>query len=96
MTPLAIVGALALAHLAAALSPGPNTALVVAAATRSRRTALLTAVGFWPAGAFWSAAGFAGMGALFAAAPWLGLVLGLIGGVYLIHLGIKALLRSFQ
>ena len=96
MTPGHVLEILALAHLAAAVSPGPNTVLVVQNAIRSRSLGLLTALGFWPARAFWSAAGLAGVGGILSAAPGLAVALRLVCGGYLLWLGIKAILRSMR
>ena len=86
---------LALAHLFAVMSPGPNAALVIQTAARSRRDAFIVVAGLWPAGALYAIAGLAGLGAALAAAPWLTLALRIVCGVYLLWLGVKMFRVSF-
>jgi threonine efflux protein len=88
------LGLLALAHLFAVMSPGPNMALVIQTAARSRRNGFLVVAGLWPAGMIYALAGLAGLGALLAAAPWLTSLLRLVCAGYLIWLGVRMILSS--
>jgi threonine/homoserine/homoserine lactone efflux protein len=93
---ISILIALGLAHLAASMSPGPNTVLVIRHAAHSRRLGLITAAGFWPAGVIWSFAGLAGLGALIHAAPWIETALRLACSAYLLWIGIGMLRASLR
>lgn len=83
-----VLALLAAAHLAAAMSPGANTLLVLRAAGLGRREGLVAAAGFWPAGVLWSAAGLAGLGAVIAALPWIETALRVVCGLYLAWIGL--------
>lgn len=83
-------------QVAAVLSPGPNTMMVIQNAARDRRLGFLTAAGCWPAGAAWATVGLAGLGSVLAAAPGLSTTLHVVCGAYLVVLGLKAIHRSFQ
>lgn len=96
MSPGQTLGLLASVQVAAVLSPGPNTMLVVQNAARDRRLGFVTAAGCWPASAVWAAIGLAGLGSVLAAAPWLAATLHVVCGAYLVVLGLKAVLRSFR
>jgi threonine efflux protein len=85
---------LALAHLFAVMSPGPNTAIVLQTAARSRRDALIVVAGLWPAGLIYAIAGLAGLGALLAAAPWLTIVMRIACGCYLCWLGLRMFFKQ--
>jgi threonine/homoserine/homoserine lactone efflux protein len=80
---------LALAHIFAVISPGPNAALILQTAARDRRDALFVVAGLWPAGLIYAVAGLAGLGALLAAAPWLTLIMRIACGGYLCWLGAR-------
>ena len=90
------LGVLAVAHLFAVMAPGPNTALVLQTATRSRRDAFVILLGLWPAGFIYAVAGLAGLGALLAAAPWLSTAMQFVCAAYLLWLGAKMLRGSFR
>ncbi|MGH6994291.1 MAG: LysE family translocator, partial [Stellaceae bacterium] len=81
----------------AAIAPGPNF-LVTArlAIMRSRRDGLLAVAGIGIGTVFWGAAGCFGVQALFIAAPWLYLILKLLGAIYLIVMGARLLWHSRQ
>lgn len=89
-----ILGLLAAAHLAAAMSPGANMLLVLRAAGLGRREGLVAAAGFWPAGVLWSAAGLAGLGAVIATMPWIETALRVVCGLYLGWIGIGMIRAS--
>jgi threonine efflux protein len=80
----------------AVLSPGPNTMLVIQNAARDRRLGYVSAAGCWPASVLWVTLGLAGLGSVLAAAPWLTTTLHVVCGAYLVVLGLKAVIRSFE
>lgn len=86
--PLIITAWVALAT--AAISPGPNLVAVASRALGAgRKSALMVALGI-AFGAFgWSFLTAVGLGALFGAYPALLRILGVVGGLYLLWLGIK-------
>ena len=80
---------LALLWLIAAMTPGPNFFAVVHTAVEKGRTAAVAAVLGTVAGTVaWAFAGFFGLQALFCAFPSAATVIKLIGGAYLIWVGI--------
>ena len=93
---LHIMTLLATAHILTVMSPGPNQALVLATAARSRSEGLIVSAGFWPAGCLWAAMGLMGMGELMRAAPMIELALRLACGVYRTYLGLRMLRASFR
>jgi len=79
-----------IALASAALSPGPNLVAVASRALGAgRRAALTVALGLGLGAFLWSLLTAIGLGALFSAAPILLRALGIIGGAYLLWLGIK-------
>ena len=75
----------ALAHLLAAMSPGPSFVLSVRTATsEGLRPALALAAGFGLGAAAWAAAALLGLTILFEAAPWVLTALKVGGGAYLV------------
>lgn len=93
--PLHIMALLATAHIMTVMSPGPNQALVLATAARSRTEGLIVSAGFWPAGCLWASMGLMGMGELMRAAPMIELGLRIACGAYLIYLGLRMIRASF-
>jgi threonine/homoserine/homoserine lactone efflux protein len=80
---------------AAVVIPGPNFLLVTHGALNgSRRLALWSVLGLALGTVVWGAAGAAGIGVLFAAAPWLYVVLKVVGGLYLVWLGVRMVMSS--
>lgn len=80
----------------ACITPGPNTLLVMRyALTAPRAVAIAAAAGTITGTFFWGLAGWLGINALFQAAPFAYLALKIIGGLYLVWLGIK-LLRDLR
>lgn len=74
----------------ACITPGPNTLLVMRyALTAPRRVAVVAAAGTVTGTFFWGLAGWLGINALFQAAPFAYLALKLVGGLYLVWLGVK-------
>lgn len=77
------------------MMPGPNF-LAVAHATlaRSRRHGLWVVAGITVGTAIWATASLAGLGLLFRTAGWLYTAVKLLGGAYLIYLGLRMVLAS--
>ncbi len=76
----------------ACITPGPSTLLVMRyALTAPRKVAVVAAAGTITGTFFWGLAGWLGINALFQAAPFAYLALKVIGGMYLVYLGIKIL-----
>ncbi|MEL7395913.1 MAG: LysE family transporter [Pseudomonadota bacterium] len=91
---LPIIAAILFVDFLALISPGPNFVLTTSAAvSKSRRHAIWTASGIAMGSFAWASAAALGIASVFEALPLLGLVLKVLGIVYLIYLGIK-LLRS--
>ena len=84
MTPAAFLG-VALAHLLAAISPGPSFVLSVrTAAADGFRTAAFLALGFGIGATVWAAAALLGLAVLFQIAPPLFTGLKVAGGLFLV------------
>lgn len=82
---LAILGALGVG----VISPGPSFVLVARTAiAASRREGLAAAVGMGLGGAFFGSLALLGLTALLAHAGWLYLGIKLLGGAYLVYLGL--------
>ena len=74
----------------AAITPGPNTILVTRyCLTAPRHIAIAAAAGTITGTFCWGAAGWLGINVLFQAAPFAYLALKIIGGLYLIWLGLR-------
>jgi threonine/homoserine/homoserine lactone efflux protein len=81
----------------AAVTPGPNFVIAVqAAVARPRRHAMAVVAGICTGTLIWGTAGFFGVSALFALAPWLYLGLKIVGGAYLVYLGLRLIAASFR
>jgi threonine/homoserine/homoserine lactone efflux protein len=82
---LAILGALGIG----VISPGPSFVLVARTAiAASRREGVAAALGMGLGGAFFGTLALLGLAALLARAGWLYLAVKLLGGAYLVYLGI--------
>jgi threonine efflux protein len=82
--------AIFIVDLAAQASPGPSFLLVSRTAVRAGfRHGFANVAGLVVANMVWCAAAVGGLTALLALAPWLHRVLQLLGGAYLIYLGIS-------
>jgi threonine/homoserine/homoserine lactone efflux protein len=89
--------AVAALWLFAVITPGPAFLITARyAVTRSRQQALLALTGLLIGTSCWAVASFLGVTVLFAAAPWLFRTLKIVGGGYLIYLGIRMLLTRPQ
>lgn len=81
----------------AVVTPGPNFFLTVQTSLgRSRPAALRSVLGIACGTAIWGLCGFFGLNMLFQAAPWLFGTLKLLGGCYLIYLGLKLIRKNFD
>ena len=75
----------------AAASPGPNLLIVTRpSAGRSLGAGILTALGVATAATIWLSPAVLGLSFVFERFVWLYGVLKLLGGVYLLYLGVKA------
>lgn len=61
---------------------------------RSRRAALFAALGISAGTMIWALSGFLGINLLFKTAPWVYFFLKLLGGCYLVYLGLRLLTSS--
>lgn len=95
MSFLIVLGSITAVYLMAAASPGPNFLIVTrTSAGLSRRAGVLTALGVATTGAIWSGAAVLGLSFVFEQFVWLYGVLKLLGGAYLIYLGVKTWLGA--
>ena len=79
----------------AVITPGPNFFVTVKTAMgQSRRSALFAAAGTSTGTIIWGLSGFFGIALLFKTVPWIYLSLKLLGGAYLIFLGLKLILSK--
>ena len=79
----------------AVITPGPNFFITVKTAIgQDRRSALFVALGTSTGTILWGLSGFFGVALLFKTAPWIYLSLKLLGGTYLIFLGLKLIISS--
>ena len=80
----------------AVITPGPNFFVTIQTAIgQSRRSALFVVLGISTGTTIWGLSGYLGINFLFRTIPWIYIFLKLLGGAYLIHLGIK-LIRTNQ
>jgi RhtB (resistance to homoserine/threonine) family protein len=81
----------------AVITPGPNFFVTVKTAIgQSRRSALFSALGTSTGTILWGLSGFFGIALLFKTAPWIYLLLKLLGGGYLIYLGLKLIISNAE
>ena len=74
----------------AAITPGPNTLLIMRyALMASRRVTIVAAMGTITGTVCWGLAGWLGINVLFQAAPFAYLALKVVGGLYLVWLGLR-------
>jgi len=89
MTYLPLLLSLFAVDMLAAMSPGPNSVLVIQTAMRSPfRQAFAVVIGILAANLLWCLGVALGLSTLFRLAPWLYTALKILGGAYLIYLGI--------
>lgn len=83
--------------LIAVITPGPNFFITVRTAmAKSRKAGFYVVLGICCGAAVWGLAGFWGLTLLFTAAPGLYLGLKIIGGCYLIYLGLRLITASLK
>lgn len=79
------------AHVLVMISPGPNVLLVSqVAASQSRAAGLKVALGVATGGFAWACLALFGLGVIFEQVVWLYLALKLLGGAYLVFLGVRS------
>lgn len=83
--------------LIAVVTPGPNFFITVrTAVAQSRLAAFFVALGTSSGAIIWGLCGYFGIALLFQTAPWVYATLKLIGGAYLIYLGVRLILTNTQ
>ncbi len=79
----------------AVITPGPNFFITAQTTVKHSRSAgFLVALGACPGTIIWSLAGYFGITYLFIAAPWIYTTLKVVGGSYIIYLGIRLIINS--
>ena len=79
------------AHMIMMISPGPNVLLVSqVAASQSRAAGLQVAFGVVTAAVTWACLALFGLSVIFEQVVWLYFALKILGGAYLVYLGIKS------
>ncbi len=97
MNTAAVLATVASLWFVAAVTPGPNSVLLMRQAMiRPRREALACVAGIGLGTAIWGACGFFGVHALFLAAPVLYWVFRLCGGAYLVFYGLRLVWIGFR
>ncbi|GHO76549.1 threonine transporter [Ktedonobacter sp. SOSP1-85] len=80
--------------LVGAMSPGPDFATTVYYSTRSRREGIFVALGITSALSVWIIGSMAGLAVVLAQVSWLIHIIRLLGALYLIYLGVRAILHA--
>lgn len=97
MTLISILGLIAGIWFLAVTIPGPNFIVVSQhSVTGSRRSGLFIALGVSTAACVWATASLLGLKAVFDHANWLYETIKMIGGCYLVYIGIKIIIGSFR
>ena len=79
----------------AVITPGPTFFITAKTAIgQSRRSALFVVLGSTTGTIIWGLSGFFGIALLFKTAPWIYWSLKLLGGTYLIYLGLKLIISN--
>lgn len=90
MHELMFLASIAGLYLMLAISPGPNFLVItMAAVSQSRRHAICIALGVSTASVLWAALAAAGLGVVIAHFTWAHRLLQLVGGLYLLYIGVK-------
>jgi threonine efflux protein len=85
-----VLASVLVVHVVAMISPGPNVLLVTQTAmSRTRRAGVLAALGIAAGAAVWSSAALFGLSVVFTQFAWPQRALKVLGGIYLLYLGIK-------
>lgn len=85
-----------LIFVAACISPGPNTFLVISVALNHRRSALWVCLGLALGGFIWAFVSLLGVSELLIRFPQLVKLLALLGGSYLIWMGLKTITSMYR
>lgn len=80
--------------LVGAMSPGPDFATTVYYSARSRREGVFVALGITSALSVWIIGSMAGLEVLLAHVNWLVQIMRTLGALYLVYLGIRAILHA--
>src|SRR5262245_44738102 len=90
MSDWAVLGSVFAVHLLAMVSPGPNVLVVTqTAASDGRRAGAWAALGIAAGAGLMSSAALAGLSVVLKQFAWLHAALGLVGGAYLLYLGLR-------
>jgi len=93
----AALGAVSLIYAAGVVIPGPNfVAVAHKAVAATKAQALMLVAGIVVVNLFWAACAILGIGVVFAAFPWLALVIKVAGAGYLIWFGSRLIIASGQ
>ncbi len=86
-----LLAGIAAIHWAALISPGPNFLLITqVSSAESRRAGLCTALGISTGSVIWATIAILGVSVIFSRFVWVYNGMKLLGGVYLVYLGIRA------
>ncbi len=81
----------------AVITPGPNFFITVqTTVSHSRLSAIFVVLGICTGTVIWAVAGFFGIAYLFIAVPWIYATLKIVGGSYLIYLGLKFIISAHK
>ena len=90
MSYLGVLGTVLAVHALAMVSPGPNVLVVTqTAASETRRAGVFAALGIAAAAALLSSAALLGLSVVPTRLAWLHTMLGVVGGGYLLYLGVR-------
>lgn len=79
----------------AVITPGPNFFITAQTAVKDSRLAgMFIVLGTCTGTIIWSIAGYFGIASLFIVVPWIYTTLKIVGGIYIIYLGITVLISS--
>lgn len=92
---LIFLGSIASLYLMLAISPGPNFLVITATAiSQSRLHAVYVGLGVSTASVLWASLAALGLGVLVGQYQWAQQILRVVGGVYLIYIGIRTFLAA--
>lgn len=96
MEHLPAIGGIALIWFLVVTIPGPNFIVVTQGSmTRSRKTGILLALGVSTGAGAWASASLLGLSALFKYAGWTYDAIKVVGGCYLVYMGLKTMWHAF-
>lgn len=85
-----VLGGILAVHALAIISPGPNFLVVTQTAiSQTRRAGIAAALGIATGAAVWSSSVVLGLSVVFAYFAWLHYAIRLLGGMYLVYLGVR-------